>query len=230
MLRWIVRPLVAHQEFLTAEERAYWEPYLYQSRGSQPESYLDYLNLTGKPIASTWNEAAHTCIAIDGIDAAYRAGAAHLDAAAAKAKSPEVADALRLDAMRLRAKACTALTVRHTLQVGTLIYERDRDLVRAPRGGNVDPRVPDLPQGSEGSYGLFFMFRALRWELDNMNELISIVESARGPIIATASDKSREGTLTLGPDVLESMKRKVEITLRHWREAEKGYYLPTKGG
>ena len=44
----LVRPLVAYQHMLTREERAYWEPYLYQSPGSQPETYLDYLNTTGR--------------------------------------------------------------------------------------------------------------------------------------------------------------------------------------
>ena len=227
MLRWIVRPLVPHQELLTEDERSYWEPYIYQSRASQPESYLDYLNLTGKPVTPTWQHSALICVAIDGIDARLRSAAALLEKAAEKTSSDAAREKLKIDAMRVRARACLALTVRHFLQMGTLIYERDRE---AEKMGSVDPAVPDLSHGSMGSHGLFFMYRAMRWELDNTNELISLVESSPVPLIQCASDESLEGALVLGPNLLDGLRKKVRTMLKYWRTAEDGYYRPTKGG
>ncbi|MFH1708012.1 MAG: hypothetical protein ABIF71_08840 [Planctomycetota bacterium] len=100
MLRWLIRPLVARQELLTPEERAYWEPYLYQSRTAQPESYLDYLNVTGKPVAASWDVATPTCIAVDSIDAELRAAAALLEQAHDKTADKAAAGRLHADALR----------------------------------------------------------------------------------------------------------------------------------
>ena len=230
MLRWLVRPMVPHQEMLTEAERSYWEPYIYQSAASQPESYLDYLNGTGKPMAATWDEATPKCIAVDGIDATLKSAAAVLERAAEKTSSKDAAKKLINDARRIRAKASVYLTVRHFFQMGTLIYERDRDNARAEKAGLVDPAVPDLSQGSMGSHGLFFMFRAMRWELDNTNELIRLIEESPVPLIVQTRDKAREGALIMGPDLLDGLKKKVAAMVKYWRTAEKGYYLPTKGG
>ncbi len=227
MLRWIVRPLVPHQELLTEDERSYWEPYIYQSRASQPESYLDYLNLTGKPMTPTWRHSALICVAIDGIEARLRSAAALFEKASEKTSSDAAREKLKTDALRVKARACLALTVRHFLQMGTLIYERDRE---AEKTGSVDPAVPDLSQGSMGSHGLFFVYRAMRWELDNTNELISLIKSSPVPLIQCAPDKSLEGALVMGPDLLDDLRKKVRIMLKYWRTAEDGYYRPTKGG
>jgi len=230
MLRWLVRPMVPHQKMLTEAERSYWEPYIYQSAASQPESYLDYLNGTGKPMAATWDEATPKCIAVDGIEATLKSAAAVLEKAAEKTSSKDAAKKLVNDARRIRAKASVYLTVRHFFQMGTLIYERDRDNARAEKAGLVDPAVPDLSQGSMGSHGLFFMFRAMRWELDNTNELIRLIEESPVPLIVHTGDKAREGAFIMGPDLLDGLKKKVAAMVKYWRTAEKGYYLPTKGG
>ncbi len=228
-LRWLIRPMVPFQSLLTEEERSYWEPYIYQSKSSQPETYLDYLNTTGGPIVSTWNESTWICVAIDRIDATLRSAAGMLEAASSKTRSEEAARKLKRDAARVRARACMSLTCRHFLQMGTLIYERERDGLKTV---SVDPHVPmpDPRETISGSSGLFYMYRAMRWELDNIHELIRIVESSSEPIVRTAPDNSRQGPLILGPDFLEGMKKKAAIMLKYWRTAENGYYRPTRGG
>jgi hypothetical protein len=70
----------------------------------------------------------------------------------------------------------------------------------------------------------------MRWELDNTYELIRLLESSPEPLLFTEKDKANEGSLFLGPDVLDNLRRKADIMLKYWRTAEDGYYLPTKGG
>jgi len=122
-----------------------------------------------------------------------------------------------------------SLTVRHFLQVGTLIYERQRDGMKSV---TVEPHVPmvDPRETISGSPGLYYMYRALRWELDNVHELLRIVESQSEPILRTVPDKAWEGPLIWGPDFVEGLKKKAAITLKYWRMAETGYYKPTRGG
>jgi len=74
------------------------------------------------------------------------------------------------------------------------------------------------------------MFRALRWELDNVYELIDIMKKAPEPLFFTAPDPSLAGPLYLESDLLNSLEKKAEIMLKHWRDAEKGHKRPTYGG
>jgi len=229
MLRWLTRPLVAHQELLTEDERSYWEPYIYQSQASQPDTYLDYLNQSGYKMAHTWEEASKTCCAIDQIEKMLLAAADKLQKAAERTANRAAAARLQNDVYRVRAYRCLTLTVRHYLQVGTLIYLRDAQNAAAPKLTPAGGDQPGMPHGDMGSHGLWFMYRALRWELDNTYELIDLLKASPVPLFFTVP-KRNEGPLFLGPDVLDGLQKKVEIMLRHWRDAEIGYYRPTKCG
>jgi hypothetical protein len=46
----------------------------------------------------------------------------------------------------------------------------------------------------------------------------------------TAPHPSFTGPLLMEENILENLEKKVEIMLRHWRDAEIGYYRPTLGG
>ncbi|HUW56127.1 MAG TPA: hypothetical protein VMZ92_05790 [Planctomycetota bacterium] len=226
-LRWLVRPLVAHQSLLKPAERSYWEPYIYQSRESQPETYLDYLNMTGRDCVSNWAHSATICAAAYGIVGTYRAAAGHFEAAGKIAKRAGAKKELKIEALRCRAQACVLFTVHNFLEMGTLIMARDKD----PKTESVDPEiVPQSNDGSMGSSGLFMMYRTLRWELDNVNELIRLMEQSPVPLIHHARDKAWEGALLYGPDILANLKKKARIMVKYWRSAEQGYYRSTKGG
>lgn len=220
--RWLARPLVAHPELLTPEEEAYWLPYIYQSEESQPEVYRNYVARCGSPDID-WRAASTISCCIDTVSDLCGEAAAKLESAAAKAKDAAAKAELLLEARRLRVFRCAVLCIRHTVQVGALIYERDKVV----RVGSTDPEIPDNPRGSEG---LYYLHRALRWELDNMNDLIRLLKESPEPIFRCTADKSQEGAFLYGPDLVENLERKVAIMLRHWRDAEKGFYRPTLGG
>ncbi len=234
MLRWLIRPLVAHQDRLTAAERAYWIDGLYQSHASQPESWLDYTNVCGTPFPRHWEDASCIAIAVDQVEGALQEAAAHFEAAAAAADHREVSRRLRVERARALALRCCYLTVRHFGQMAALIRIRDAQAAQlAARGetmGSTRPELPDLPHGNTGSHGLFFMHRTMRWELDNTHDLIRILKGCPEPLIHTAPDAARAGALLLGPDLIPGLEKKARIMLKHWRDAEIGWYRPTLGG
>jgi hypothetical protein len=234
MLRWLVRPLVAHQELLTPAEKAYWTRWLYQSEKSQPDTYLDYVNCSGYRLVDNWADASRTAITIDSVEGTLNEAAMQLKAASQKAKSRAGARKLLLDHYRVLAKRSMYLTMRHVVQVATLTYLRDAQgaalTARGESMGSISPERPDLPHGNMGSIGLFYLHRALRWELDNTHALIKILEECPEPLFYTAPSEAHEGSLVLGPNLLADLKRKVRIMLKHWRDAEVGWYRPTLGG
>jgi hypothetical protein len=122
----------------------------------------------------------------------------------------------------------------NTLQVGVLVKLRDAYVRQLEARGEkmtvTRPEQPDWPYGNVGSHGLFYMHRALRWELDNVTELIKLVEESPVPLYTTAPSKEMECTHLIGPDFLDQLKKKRAIMIKHWREAEIGWYRPTLGG
>lgn len=222
-MRWLVRPLVAHPERLMEEEKSYWLPYIYQSEGSQPDTFMDYSNTCGSDRIKTWDMATAISICIDSVSDTLAEAAGLFKKAQEKAKNKDIKEKLYIESLRTRARRCCTLTIRHYAQVSGLINERKK----IERELSVDPESPAPETGSEG---LFFMYRAMRWELDNTNEIIKIIKESPVPIIRTTSDKAQEGAFIFGPNVLENLEKKVKIMLRHWRETEDGYYRPTLGG
>jgi hypothetical protein len=95
---------------------------------------------------------------------------------------------------------------------------------------STNPPRPDLPKGSMGDSALFFMHRAMRWELDNTNELIELVKKSPVPLFFTAPNPTFNCSLFLEKEFLENLQKKVDIMLKYWRTAEIGFFRPTLGG
>ncbi|MFC1451714.1 hypothetical protein ACFLSJ_00030 [Verrucomicrobiota bacterium] len=233
MLRWLTRPLVAHQELLTDEEKDYWIKPIYQSEKADPDTWMSYGNVVGYPSIYGWPDATFVAVRIDRTEGTLQQAAAMLKAAAEKAKKRAAKKRLMADYHTLRVHRCVLLTARHFGQMHALIQLRDEHLKKLEARGEImtcaSQELPDLPHGSMGSHGLFYMHRTMRWELDNTNELIRLLEEAPEPVFFTV-DAAREGSLVLGPDLIGKLKKKVAIMMKYWRTAEQGYYRPTLGG
>jgi hypothetical protein len=233
-LRWLTRPLVAHQELLSEDEMSYWAPYLYQSKKADPDTWLDYVNHSGYPVASNFDVATCGCLALMTAMSWLSQAAAKLEAAMAMTKSEKARAALQLDVFRVKAWRCGFFSMHNNLQMGTLIKLRDEFQRKLAAHGDpmtsASPERPDWPCGNRGSNGLFYMHRALRWELDNMTELIKLMEACPVTLFTTAPRPEMECSFLFSPDLLNQLKRKREIMVKHWRETERGWYRPTLGG
>jgi len=233
MLRWLTRPMVAHQDLLTEDEKSYWIRHIYQSKKADPDTWMSYGNVVGYPSVYGWADATSKALGIDRAEGTYYQAAMMLKAAADKAKNRKAAKRLMADYYVVRVHRCVIKTARHFGQMHALILDRDAYLKKLEKNGETmtqtRPESPDMPTGNIGSHGLFFMHRAMRWELDNTNELIKLLQEAPEPVFFTV-DAANEGSLVLGPDMVGKLKKKVKIMLKHWREAEHGYYRPTLGG
>ncbi|MDA0989317.1 MAG: hypothetical protein O3A51_01020 [Verrucomicrobia bacterium] len=234
MLRWLIRPLVAHQELLTDDEKAYWIEHIYQSEASDPATYLDYANVCGMPEIHGWNDATLKACAIDVLEGTLGEAAAALKAIAEKATQAGAREKLMMTYYSVAVLRCILKTSRHFTQVEALtIIRKDLAAELAARGEvmtSTRPEAPDLAHGNMGSHGLFYLHRALRWELDNVHDLIGLLRESPQPVIFTAPDDAHEGSLVLGPDLIPKLEKKSAIMLKHWREAEIGWYRPTLGG
>ena len=62
----------------------------------------------------------------------------------------------------------------------------------------------------------------MRDELDNTQQLITLLQDGGMDLICHATDPRYEDTFLLGPDLIEQLKLKRKIMLNHWTDIE-GY-------
>ena len=63
----------------------------------------------------------------------------------------------------------------------------------------------------------------VRQEIDNSLELIDILQKAEQPLIAQVASKEFENVMLLGPDLVDQLKKKINIMEDHRRDFERLY-------
>ena len=64
------------------------------------------------------------------------------------------------------------------------------------------------------------LMETARRELDNTQAIIDLITSSEDPILHLTSTPEEEDIRLLGPDLVEQLKRKMEIMIAHWEEHE----------
>jgi hypothetical protein len=84
------------------------------------------------------------------------------------------------------------------------------------------PHRPDKTPTWEGDPDLQAFNTLMRDELDNTQELIDVLEDGGMEFISHAENSKYEDTFLLGPNLVEQLKLKRKIMLKHWIDIE-GY-------
>lgn len=122
----------------------------------------------------------------------------------------------RLTAHGLAITRCLYRSARHALEFG-LLMERAQ-----PREG-----LWQLGERYEGDPERTQVYRIVRDELDNCLRLIDLLRKEEtGEVLVTASTSEEEDTFILGPDLIDQLRRKREIMLRHWSEFDRLFLPP----
>ena len=85
------------------------------------------------------------------------------------------------------------------------------------------PKDRSYSIGDQGDIRFYRMNEILRSETDNMLELIEVLQNATQPLIAQAASKEFENVMLLGPDLIEQLKKKINIMQDHRRDIERLY-------
>ena len=83
------------------------------------------------------------------------------------------------------------------------------------RSDHSQPPVEENIYPMDGDQKLREIQIVTRHDIDNTNELIRLLETSRVPLVRTAPTKQEENIFTLGPDLVDQLKKKVAITLKH---------------
>jgi hypothetical protein len=227
--RWLVRPILGTQHKLTEDELAYCKQWIYQIK---PDGYKDYLKVCHIRYFESWTHARDIASVIESAKAHLLRAAVLFRKAKEKVSNLQLKEKLELNALRAEAQHCFLTNISNTIQIAAISYEREKyaDSCRE----ETDPNILAFSDSDQipwdlGSMQLQVIYRLQRSELDNTNELIGILQKSSEPLIVSVSDKSQEGFYKYGPDLIDQLRNKVELMLRHWRDVDELYFRPIRG-
>lgn len=201
--RHITRPLVIAPQLLTPDEESYFLPHVFNP--SEEEARMDYTDIHGDHRSLTSGAANKYVLQLKKVISILEKAC---ETAPEKAFLQNMTKALKIHGSIFRSIGNFA--------EAQMIRDRNTEKL------SVDPHRPTKTPTWEGDPDLQAFMTIMRDELDNAQELIDVLEDGGMKFIAYADDSKYEDTFLLGPDLIDQLKLKRRIMLRHWTDIE-GY-------
>ncbi len=200
--RQITRPLVFAPRLLKPAEEKYFLPYVFNI--SPEEARNDYMDIHGGDREIPFNAVLPLVGKIHQL-------CSSLDMIKNAPEQTFLNDMTRA----LRLYACVLRTCGN-FNDAQIIRNRNSNVIAGP------VHLPDKTPTWTGSADLLAFNAIMRDELDNTQEMITLLESGGMDLVCTASPPFPEDTFVLGPDLAGQLKSKRNVMLAHWTDIE-GY-------
>jgi hypothetical protein len=201
--RLITRPLVVAPDRLSADEESYFMPYVFNP--SEKEARMDYADIHGAHRTITTGVVNNYVAMINRVINSLNKVSVN---APEKVFLQNMVKALKIHSSIYRSIGNFAET--------QVIRDRNAEKLAVP------PHRPDKTPTWEGDPDLQAFNTIMRDELDNTQELIDVLEDGGMEFISHAEDSKYEDTFLLGPNLIDQLKLKRKIMLKHWTDIE-GY-------
>jgi len=209
--RWITRPLVPFPMELVPEEKDYYRKYQFQANSE--EEAADLMNLQGFEMINGYSGSLlagwSLNQSINNIQSAVK-GVEQIKINLTDKKKIEKMEMLRL---RLETLICFYKNAKNVIQYQDILDRTDYET--PPEEENIYPL--------EGDQLLREIQNVTRDEIDNTYKLISLLESTKIPLVKTSSTVEDEDIFNLGSNIIEQLKKKVNIMLKHQLEVNRLY-------
>lgn len=201
--RHITRPLVVAPQLLSEEEENYFMPHVFNP--SEEEARMDYTDIHG----------AHRTLPSGAVNTyVSRVNRAIGMLENVSEDAPEKVF-LQNMAQSLKIHSCIFRSIGNFAEAQAI---RDRNVEKLA----MTPHRPNKIPTWEGDPDLQAFMTVMRDELDNALELIHVLENGGMEFISHAEAPRYEDTFLLGPDLIDQLKLKRRIMLKHWTDIE-GY-------
>jgi hypothetical protein len=198
--RWLTRPLVPFPMELKPEEKDYYRKFQFQANSE--EDAADLMNLQGFELINGFSGSLFASNLLNQAIASLDAAVKDLPGLGDKGAGKGYADTL---ALRLRVLRCVYRNARNTIQYQDILDRSDYD--QPPKEENIYPQ--------DGDQKLREIQNVARDEIDNTNELAGLLEGSRLALIEVAPSGAQEDIFLIGPDIVDQLRKKARIMLRH---------------
>ena len=198
--RWITRPLVPFPMELKPEEKDYYRKFQFQA--NTEEEAADLMNLQGFEVINGFSGSMLASHLFNQAIAYLESALRDINGAMERGDDKGRLDQL---ALRLKTLVCFYRNARNTIRYQDILDRTDYE--HPPKEENIYPM--------DGDQKLREIQNVTRDEIDNINELIGLLESSPFPLIELASSMDEEDIFLIGPNIVEQLRTKVQIMLRH---------------
>ncbi len=209
--RWLTRPLVPFPMELTDEERDYYRRFQFQANSE--EEAADLMNLQGFEMINGYSGSLLTGHRLEQSIVGLQSALDDLAKVRTRLGGGEKSEPIRSLELRVKTLLCFYRNAKHTIQYQDIL---DRtDYTQPPVEQNIYPQ--------DGDQLLREIQNITRQEIDNINELIALLQSAKIPLVETAPRRAEEDIFLLGPNLIEQLQKKVSIMLKHQLDVHRLY-------
>ncbi|MEO6003516.1 MAG: hypothetical protein ABIZ04_23130 [Opitutus sp.] len=213
--RWVNRPMVPFPEELTAEEKSYYRPFLFQAKGEEQAD-----NLADIQAMRMYEGFGARLLFQQVIETVMRsAKAAMKRAQLIREAAPNDAGRTRWDLFCRRLEAATCLL--HSAD-NMVAYQAQLDRVK----GLAVPPEPNPVLGVQSSWDRSDLIDTARREIDNTVHLKRLLDTTKEPILDLAAIPEEETIMRLGPDLAAQLKRKIDLMNAHWMDYDRLFTAP----
>jgi len=206
--RWLTRPLVPFPMELKPDEKDYYRKFQFQANSE--EEAADLMNLQGFELINGFSGSLLASNLLNQAIGSLESAIKDLAALRDKLADTDYADTLGL---RLRVLRCVYRNARNTIQYQDILDRTDYG--PPPKEENIYPL--------EGDQKLREIQNVTRDEIDNTNELASLLEGSRVPLVEVAPSMAQEDIFLIGPNIVEQLRKKAQTMLRHELDVYKLY-------
>ncbi len=209
--RWITRPLVPFPMELTPEEKDYYRKFQFQANSE--EEAADLMNLQGFEMINGYSGSLLAAWRLNQSINQIESAVNDVQNIAESLKEKNQVQKMELLRLRLKTLLCFYRNAKNAIQYQDILDRTDYE--NQPEEQNYYPL--------DGDQLLREIQIITRNEIDNTHELIALLESSEIPLVKTASSMEDEDIFNLGPNIIEQLKKKVGIMLKHQLDVNRLY-------
>jgi hypothetical protein len=215
LARWVNRPMVPFPEELSAEDKSYYRPFLFQAKGeAQADNLIDIQAMRmfeGFGARLLFQRVIETTV--PSVEAAVMRARRIRDAAKDEASRSR----WELFGRRLETVLCLLHSADHTVAYQAQL-DRVKAIATAPE--------PNPVLGVQSSWDRTDLMDLARREIDTTVGLMRLLETTKEPLLDLASTPEDETIMRLGPDLVAQLKRKIDVMNAHWMDYDRLFTAP----
>jgi hypothetical protein len=213
--RWINRPMVPFPAELSAEEKRYYRPFLFQAKGEEQADNL--IDIQAMRMYEGFGARLLFQRVIETVGPDVESALGHIRSIRDAATEPAARARWDLFGRRLEAVVCLLHTADHIVA-----YQAQLDRVKSL---GVKPE-PNPVLGTQSSWDRTDLIDLARREIDNAVRLRRLLQSTPQPILDLAPTAEEETIMRLGPDLVAQLQRKIDLMNAHWLDYDRLFTAP----
>ncbi|MFT3781279.1 MAG: hypothetical protein QM790_04625 [Nibricoccus sp.] len=213
--RWINRPMVPFPSELSAADKSYYRPFLFQAKGEEQADNL--IDIQAMRMYEGYGARLLFQRVIETVVPDLELAIGHVRKIRDSAADSAAKERWNVFARRLEVTLCLLRTADNMVS-----YQAQLDRVKSL---GVKPEA-NPPLGAQNSWDRTDLVGIARREVDNTVRLLQLLQSTSQPLLDLAPVAEEETIMRLGPNLPAQLKRKIDIMNAHWMDYDRLFTAP----